>query len=86
MDHAVTTIGTYEAKTHLAEILDGVEQGREYIITRHGKEIARISPVVKKDDVHINAAIMKLRELRKGSTLGGIPWKELRDAGRRYLD
>jgi len=26
----------------------------------------------------------KLRELRKGATLGGLSWKELRDAGRKY--
>jgi hypothetical protein len=25
-----------------------------------------------------------MAKLRKGATLGGLPWKELRDAGRKY--
>jgi prevent-host-death family protein len=40
----VTTVGTFEAKTKLSELLDRVEKGEEVIITRHGKEIARIVP------------------------------------------
>ena len=28
--------------------------------------------------------LTKLRKLRKGATLGGLSWKELRDAGRKY--
>jgi len=26
----------------------------------------------------------KLRKLREGTKLGGLSWKELRDAGRKY--
>ena len=32
------------AKAHLSEVLNKVEAGQEVIITRHGKEIVRMSP------------------------------------------
>ena len=34
-----------EAKAHLSEILTEVEQGREVVITRRGKPVARVSAV-----------------------------------------
>jgi prevent-host-death family protein len=38
-------IGIFEAKTKLSEICENVsETGAEYVITRRGKEIARIVP------------------------------------------
>jgi prevent-host-death family protein len=36
------TVGAFEAKTKLAELLDRVEQGEEVVITRRGKEVARL--------------------------------------------
>ena len=39
---SVITVGTFEAKTKLSELLDHVEKGKEVVITRRGKEIARI--------------------------------------------
>lgn len=39
------TVGAYEAKTHLPRLLDGVEQGQAYRITRHGRPVAYRLPV-----------------------------------------
>jgi prevent-host-death family protein len=36
------TVGAFEAKTKLSELLDRVEAGEEIIITRRGKEVARL--------------------------------------------
>ena len=38
-------IGTFEAKTRLSEILEEVQKGKEYTITKRGKAIAKIVPV-----------------------------------------
>ena len=35
-------IGAFEAKNKLGQLLNLVEQGEEVIITRHGKEVARL--------------------------------------------
>ncbi len=32
------------ARTHLSELLNEVEDGREVVITRHGKDVVRLSP------------------------------------------
>lgn len=37
------TVGAFEAKTKLSELLDRVENGEEVIITRRGKEVARLT-------------------------------------------
>ena len=39
------TIGAYEAKTHLAQLLERVARGEHLIITRHGKPVAQLIPV-----------------------------------------
>ncbi len=38
------TIGAFEAKTHLGELLDRVERGESVTITRHGKPVAQLVP------------------------------------------
>ncbi len=35
----------YEAKTHLSEILRGVQEGRSTVITDRGREVARVVPI-----------------------------------------
>jgi prevent-host-death family protein len=40
-----STVGAYEAKTHLAALLDRVEQGEALTITRNGRPVARLVPV-----------------------------------------
>lgn len=39
------TVGAYEAKTHLPALLKEVERGREIVITRREKPIARLVPI-----------------------------------------
>jgi prevent-host-death family protein len=77
------TVGAFDAETNLSNLLDKVEAGEEVVITRHGKPVARLVSAGQIDRARASDAVEKLRELRKGSTLGGMDWKELRDAGRR---
>jgi prevent-host-death family protein len=39
------TVGAFEAKTHLSELLARVEGGEEVMITKHGRPVARLVPV-----------------------------------------
>ena len=45
--HAMTTITTHEAKTHLSRYLGEVEKGREFIIARGKSAVAMLVPVKK---------------------------------------
>jgi prevent-host-death family protein len=83
METEMRTVGAFEAKTQLSNLLDVVERGEEVLITRHGKPIARLVPAGVVDRERVTQAIKKLKALRAGSTLGGLSWKELRDEGRR---
>jgi prevent-host-death family protein len=39
----MTRIGAYEAKTRFSELLDRVEKGESFEVTRHGKVVARLT-------------------------------------------
>jgi len=77
------TVGAFEAKTHLSSLLDRVAGGEEVVITKHGKPVARLVSAAHIDRERVDDAYEKLKLLRKGTTLGGLSWHELRDAGRR---
>lgn len=74
-------IGSYEAKTHLPKLLDAVERGQTYIITKHGREVARLVPARRV--YQPEQAIRDLREARQGARLAGVSIRELIDEGRR---
>jgi prevent-host-death family protein len=37
-------IGTFEAKTHFSEIIEDVQRGKDFVITKRGKPVAKIIP------------------------------------------
>lgn len=78
----MTTIGAFDAKTHLPELLERVSKGETIQITRRGVPVARLVPVdVDRPDPQ--EALKRIREMRKGVTLGGLTIRELIDEGRR---
>ena len=57
------TVGSYEAKTHLASLLADVENGEYITITKHGRPIAVLRPYI--DDgksMTVREAIAALRD------------------------
>ena len=44
VDGNPTEVNLTDAKARLSELLDKVEAGREFVITRRGKAVARIAP------------------------------------------
>ena len=81
------TVGSYEAKTHLPQLLVRVEHGESIIITRHGKPVARLVPAVAstpRPDVAAAIAAMAQFQEQEGPTLGGkIAIRDLINEGRR---
>jgi prevent-host-death family protein len=82
------TVGSFEAKTKLAELLDKVEAGEIVTITRHGKAVAKLVPVNGADDQQRRRqAIEEIMRWRVGKDRGAKPGStipELIKAGRRY--
>lgn len=78
------TVGTYEAKTHLAALLDEVAQGETIIITRHGHPLAILSPYAEEpDNVSVAEAVAGLRELRAKYRVKPGEIKEMIEEGRK---
>jgi prevent-host-death family protein len=79
------TVGAFEAKTKLSELLDKVAAGEEFTITRHGEPVAKLVPVKPvRSKKKIEALIEEIKRTRKGTSLGGLSIKELVNAGRKY--
>jgi len=58
-------IGVFEAKTHFSKLLDKIEQGNDFIVTKRGKTVARIIPFEKKPEMTRQEAFDQLVEMRK---------------------
>lgn len=72
-------IGAYDAKTRLAELISAVEHGASFVITRHGRPVARLLPIAPEAPAQEVAEAL-LRE-RAGRRLGA-PLRALREEGR----
>ncbi|HYU20475.1 MAG TPA: type II toxin-antitoxin system prevent-host-death family antitoxin [Chloroflexota bacterium] len=77
------TVGAYEAKTHLAQLLEQVGRGETITITKHGIPVAVLAPPPRAERPDVAALIDSWREYRRGITLGGLSLRELIEEGRR---
>ena len=83
-EHDGNTVGAYEAKTHLSELLEKVEAGEEITITKHGSPVAKLVPVGKRTTIESRrAAIKRIRQLSEGLSLKGLKIRGLIKEGRR---
>ena len=80
------SVGSFEAKTHLAHLLERVSKGEEIMITKHGKPVARLVPAVAtKPKTDVRQAVEALKAFSKGNTLGpSLTIRDLIEEGRRF--
>jgi len=82
------TVGSFEAKTKLAELLDKVEGGEVVTITRRGKAVARLVSAKSEESAeHLRRAVedVKRNRVGRGRAAGpGTTIAELIKAGRKY--
>jgi prevent-host-death family protein len=59
------SVGSFEAKTHLPQLLERVARGEEFTITKHGKPVARLVPVTAiKLKPDVRAAVEAMKQFR----------------------
>lgn len=73
----MSEIGENLAKTHLSKLLDRVEKGERFVITRHGRAVAELTPVGKRDKRIIRCAIADLRSFRDELARRGVRMSDL---------
>jgi len=77
------TVGAYEAKTHLSQLIEEVTRGQQVAITKNGLPVALLVPVPSTQKPDVREVISQLRELRRGITLGDLSLREMIEEGRR---
>ena len=77
------SVGAYQAKTHLPELLDRVEKGERIVITRRGVPVAELIPVAPARGRDSGAVVDDILEFRRGRGLQGDHIVDLIREGRR---
>lgn len=81
------SVGIFEAKAQLSQLVERVAQGEEVLVTRHGKPVARlVAPETSSDVAALAEWTADLRAFRRGIDRGAKPGSssaELIAAGRR---
>jgi len=71
MDEAVSAA---DANRRFSLLLRGVREGRTYVVTNHGRPVARIIPASKHDDARSNARLELLSRLELQPVTDGGQW------------
>ena len=78
----------------MPKLLERVEKGERFVITRHGKPVAELIPIAARDMAAIARAIAEVRKVRQRLARRGVrlrdvlgknkSWRELAHEGHRY--
>ena len=80
----MTSVALFEAQNRLSELIDRVQAGEAFEITRRGKVVARLAlPEGVDGQARAREAIAGLRASRAGVSLGRLSSKDLITDGRR---
>ena len=80
----MSEVGAFEAKTHLPRLLERVQKGERFVITKHGHPVAELIPFRKRDADKIRAAIDDLKAFQKTRKRGGPSVRAMIEEGRKY--
>jgi prevent-host-death family protein len=84
----LSSVGAYDAKTRLSELLDRVEKGEQIVITRHGRPVARLVPERSDDLAQAIDALDRITARRERLAQQGVhittdEIRNWREEGRR---
>jgi prevent-host-death family protein len=83
----MTSVGSYEAKTRLPQLLARVMRGEKIVITKHGRPVAMLVPSPPERARDVKQVVKDMLHFRdmEGPTLAGTATiRELIDEGRRF--
>ncbi len=80
----MSEIGAFEAKTHLPKLLQRVEAGERFVITRHNRPVAELVPFRERDSGKVRSAIDVLKAFQETHSLGGLSVRRIVEEARKY--
>ena len=81
----MTTVGIFEAKNRLSELVERAARGEEIVITRRGVQVARLMPPIAPDALgRARSLATRIRQSRAGQPVGGgVSIRDMIEEGRR---
>ncbi len=76
-------VGVFEAKTHFSALIEEAGNGETIMVTKNGRAVAQIGPVVARGAKTKAEEAMK-RILASKATLGRLTIRQLIEEGRRH--
>ena len=70
-------VGSYDAKTHLPKLLERVEKGERFVITKHGRPVAELVPLSRPDPEAVRRTIEDIRIFREKLRKRGVQIRKL---------
>ena len=67
----MTTVGIFEAKNRLSELVERAARGEEIVITRRGEQARLMPPQAPDAQGQARTLAARIRQSRAGQTLGG---------------
>jgi len=76
------SVGAYEAKTHLPQLLEEVARGGRIRITKRGVPVAVLVPATEHGSRDVAGLIQELEQLSNDIRLDGLSVRDLIEEGR----
>jgi len=83
----MTSVGTFEAKTHLTQLLGRVAKGEKILITNRGQPVAVLVPPETEKRGDVTSLVEEMLRIRDehGPTLGKkLTLRQMIEQGRRF--
>ena len=77
-------IGAFEAKTRLPQLLQRVQAGERFVITRHSRPVAELIPFTPRDPGKVRSAIDALKEFQQTHSFDGLSVRRIVEEARKY--
>lgn len=83
---AAEQVSAYDAKTHLPKLLERASRGERFVITRHGKPVAQLSPIEAGDDATDRETMARVTALHEQLEQRGVSLADVLDRGESARD
>jgi prevent-host-death family protein len=81
-DSGCDEVGALDEPNRLDQLLDEVERGESFVITRYGRPVAQLVPYIAFDSERARAAVDALLHFPGGRLPAGVTIRQLIDEGR----
>ena len=79
------SVGLFQAKNGLSELVERASRGEEFMITRRGKDVAMLVPASRRWRRSAREVVEHIRQARQGARVPkGYTLRRLIEEGRRF--